>query len=99
MEKDWRLAQLETQPDLRGANFVRKPYTRYREGWEHDHCAACWGKLAEPENIPDALHEGYATSSDYARGENYEWICVPCFEAFASDMGWTDATSHPSSFG
>jgi hypothetical protein len=56
-----------------------------------DHCAACWATLTEPgiegENF---LHEGYATTAEYVRGAEYEWVCVPCFERFGADMAWVD---------
>lgn len=97
MAKDWRLEQLETQPELRGIAFVRKPYRAYREGWDHDHCAGCWAKLAEmgsPDG--DVLNEGYATTAEYVHGADYEWVCAVCFEAFAEEMGWLDATPIPA---
>jgi hypothetical protein len=98
MTKDWRLEHLETQPALCGVTFVRKTYRAYREGWTHDHCAACWATLAEiaaPEG-GDAFHEGYATTADYVHGEDYEWVCPVCFEAFAEELGWVDATPVPA---
>ena len=93
MEKDWRLEHLETQPYLRGVSFVRKPYRAYRLGWDHDHCVACWATLAEPGvAAADDFQEGYATTSSFVRGEDYDWVCPPCFEAFAVEMGWIDET-------
>jgi len=93
MAKDWRLEHLETQPELRGVDFVRKPYRIYREGGDHDHCAACWTKLAEPGSADaDTLNEGFATTAEYVHGKDYEWLCPVCFEAFADEMGWVDAT-------
>ena len=41
----------------------------------------------------DVLHEGYATTTEFARGADYEWVCAECFEAFAGEMDWTDATT------
>jgi hypothetical protein len=93
MTKDWRLAHLETQPFLRGVSFVRKTYREYRPGWDHDHCFACWAKLAEAKmEGPDIVHEGYATTADFVRGADYEWVCVPCFNQFCEAMAWKDAT-------
>jgi hypothetical protein len=86
--KDHRIEHLETQPYLRGVEFVRKPYRVYREGWEHDHCVACWATLAEAGSAEDALYEGYATTASFERGAEYEWVCVPCFESFAAVMDW-----------
>jgi hypothetical protein len=90
--KDWRLEQLEAYPHLRGVAFVRKPYRAYSPRWDHDHCAACWAKLATWDFIPDALHEGYATTRDYVKGADYIWVCVPCFDEFREIMSWEDVT-------
>jgi hypothetical protein len=91
--KDWRLQHLEHQPYLRGVSFIRKTYRAYRPGWEHDHCAACWQEFVEPGVEADgAIHEGYATTDDYEKGAEYDWVCPACFEAFASDMDWRDLT-------
>ena len=93
MSKDWRLERLEDEEQLRGASFVRKAYRRYSPEWDHDHCAACWQKLAEPDlGVEDAIHEGYATTDDYFRGADYEWVCPTCFETFGGVMGWRDVT-------
>jgi len=95
MAKDWRLENLETNPDLLGAKFVRKPYRAYRPDWEHDHCAGCWARLIEPgveiEGEP-SLHEGYAVTEEYPRGADYEWVCPSCFAEFGQDMGFVDVT-------
>jgi hypothetical protein len=59
MTRDWRLEHLETQSHLRGVTFVRKPYAAPRPGWDHDHCVACWAKLAEPNAVAvNAVHDG-----------------------------------------
>ena len=93
MTKDWRLERLEAQEYLRGVTFVQKTYRAYSSAWEHDHCVACWQKLTEPDaGAEDAVHEGSATTDEYPRGAEYEWVCVPCFELFAGHMGWRDAT-------
>jgi hypothetical protein len=71
---------------------MRKPYATYRPGWDHDHCAACNKKLAEPGiEGADVVHEGYATTSDYEKGADYEWVCVECFCDFKDDMSWMEA--------
>jgi hypothetical protein len=94
MSDDWRADVLETLPYLRGQSFVRKPYRAYRADWEHDHCAVCGVKLMEPAaEAEDVLHEGYATTSDYRHGEDYEWVCAECFAASSDVMGWKDATA------
>src|SRR5688500_8893495 len=93
MTKDWRLEQLEPLPFLRGVRFVRKPYRQYRSDWDHDHCVACWTKLAEPDvEGADVVHEGYATTAAFVRGCDYEWVCVPCFQLFRHEMQWVDVT-------
>lgn len=97
MSKDWRLERLESQEYLRGVSFARKMYRAYRPEWEHDHCAACWQKLVELGGTAEgAVHEGYATTAEYDRGAEYEWVCVPCFEAFAHEMDWRDVTKRIS---
>ena len=85
---------LETVPQLRGVSFVLKSYKKYRPGWDHDHCAVCGLKLmaAGPEG-DDIIHEGFATTSDYEWGEDYEWVCPDCFVASKDVMDWTDATA------
>lgn len=94
MVNDWRSEILETIPYLRGQSFVRKPYTAYRQDWEHDHCAVCGVTLAEVTvEGEDIIHEGYATTSDYEHGEDYEWVCDECFSASKDVMGWRDVTT------
>jgi hypothetical protein len=79
--------------DLRGVDLERKPYRPYRADWDHDHCAACSAKLMEPGTAVEGVqHEGYATTASYVRGAEYQWVCVECFELFASEMGWRDVT-------
>jgi hypothetical protein len=89
--KDWRLRHLETQPYLRGVAFIRKPYKAYSPGWGHDHCVACWVTLAEPGiKGADIIHEGYATTADFVRGADYDWVCPECFELFREPMLWKE---------
>jgi len=78
-ENDWRLQGQETY--LKGVQLWWKTYTRYSESWEHDHCEFCWAKFMV-EDVPDVLHEGYATE------DNYRWICEQCFEDFKDLFGW-----------
>src|SRR5689334_3373700 len=77
-EQDWRLEHLKTQPYLRGVSWARKTYRMPSPTWDHDHCVACWAKFAEEHIVPDSLREGYATTEDYPRGAEYEWVCIPC---------------------
>jgi hypothetical protein len=93
MPDEWRAEMLETLPYLRTQSFVRKPYKAYRPGWEHDHCAVCGVKLMEPSaKVDGTLHEGYATTSDYQHGEDYEWVCAACFTASKDEMGWAEVS-------
>jgi hypothetical protein len=97
MSKDWRLVNLADRPSLQGVAFVRKPYRAYRAGWEHDHCVACNVTLAEPEiKGEDIIHQGYATTSSYVRGADYEWVCQPCFAAFQAIMDWRVVKAEPT---
>jgi hypothetical protein len=96
---DWRLEHLETQPYLRDAAFVRKPYRAPRADWDHDHCDACWAKLSEVE-VPGEVtqNEGFATTVVYSKGADservcVEWVCVECFALFRNEMGWVEG--HP----
>lgn len=91
MQDDWRLEHLRTQPYLRGVRFQRKQYKAYRPGWEHDHCVGCWAKFAEYESDSEPIeHEGYSTCSDYQHGEDYDWVCLTCFDLFRTEMGWSE---------
>ena len=93
MAEDWRRDVLETLPYLRGQSFARKPYKAYRADWEHDHCAVCGVKLMEPGvDGEDIKHEGYAITSEYQHGGDYEWVCAECFAASQDVMDWKDAT-------
>jgi len=38
------------------------------------------------ENDADALHEGYATGSDYKLGARYEWLCEQCFSDLKDEL-------------
>ena len=78
-QNDWRLQGQEKY--LKCISLWWKKYTRYREGWEHDHCQFCWAKFME-EDDPDVLHEGYASD------DNYRWICSECFEDFKELFEW-----------
>jgi hypothetical protein len=54
---DWRLETGE-EPWMHGA---RLRWTRYRpptDDWDHDHCALCWAKFMDREDV-DAVREGY----------------------------------------
>ena len=86
----WRIDNSRRQR-LEGLTLHFRRYQRWREDWDHDHCAACWAKFAEAKDIPDALHEGYATGPDFHKGEAYEWVCPACFKDLAGMLGWKAA--------
>jgi hypothetical protein len=69
-DKKWRIDNVS---HLKGLRLQFRRYSRWSESWDHDHCAACWVKLAESEG-PDVQHEGYATCEDYPKGACYEWV-------------------------
>jgi hypothetical protein len=93
--KQWRI---DNASHLKGVRLQFRRYARWSQSWDHDHCSACWAKLAEAE-IPDAEHEGYATCDDYRRGTGYEWVCGTCFDDLKDDMGWTLSSETPSGTG
>ena len=91
MSKDWRLERLERESNLHGLRFHRKAYTAPSAVWDHDHCEACWARLAVPNSpYTDAEREGFTTCEDASRGAGYNWVCVRCFELFREDMQWKE---------
>jgi hypothetical protein len=34
------------------------------------------------------LNEGYPVTADYKHGEDYEWICLDCFQALNEQLQW-----------
>jgi hypothetical protein len=84
-EDDWRL--LNAKRTLDGATFRLKEYRAPRPDWDHDHCTGCWAKFAEID-APDILHQGYAVTGDHKHGEDYEWVCVECFDALKDQLNW-----------
>jgi hypothetical protein len=83
---DWRIHNCRL---LRGLTLRRKPYRKWSERWDHDHCAACWARFAEVDG-PEIRHEGYATCEDYKLGADYDWVCVGCFSELRDEMGWVE---------
>ncbi len=80
-DSDWRLQGQEKY--LQGVTLMRRTYRRYAKNpdWDHDHCVFCTATFMV-EDIPDVLHEGYATTNDY------HWICETCFQDFEQMFGW-----------
>lgn len=53
----------------------------------------CGAKVMEPSaKVDGTIHEGYAATSDYGHGEDYERVCAECFSASKDMMGWIDAS-------
>ena len=81
-EDDWRLVFAKR---LEGASFCWKKWYPWSDTWDHDHCAGCGAKFCVGDGC---LTEGYAVTSDYELGEDYEWVCSSCFEALKDNLGW-----------
>lgn len=76
-KKDWRnMGQLDY---LFGETLKFADYSEF--SGDHEHCEFCSEKIA---NLPDALHEGYCTTSTKYR----YWICASCFEDFKDLFEW-----------
>ncbi len=82
---DWRLMNAE---HLRSLSFELKPYQRWSENWDHDHCAACFAKFAQTDVSEDALHVGWAAGEDHPHGAADDWICEDCFSELSVVPGW-----------
>jgi hypothetical protein len=92
---DWRLGGND---HLQGVAFTWKPYRAWSQTWEHDHCALCWATFMDPnfsedhrrfiEEHPDVLTEGYATTSEFKHGAEYDWVCKQCFDDFVDLYQW-----------
>jgi hypothetical protein len=77
--KDWRLTNQERY--LKGVALRWRKYQPANPSNDHDHCEFCYSKFMV-QNLPDVLHEGYATE------DSYRWICKPCFEDFKELFQW-----------
>jgi hypothetical protein len=77
---DWRLQGQERW--LSSATLFWRSWRESRPGWDHDHCAFCWKKIA-PIDMPDTLHEGYTTDDEYY------WVCASCAADFTLRFGFT----------
>ena len=85
MSDDWRI---DNARHLKGLTLHFRQWKRPRPDWDHDHCAACYVKLADFD-APDVQRSGYATGADYPKGAGYEWVCVECFRDLKEAMGWS----------
>jgi hypothetical protein len=84
--KQWRI---DNAKRLHGLKLQLRPYAVWSRDWDHDHCAACWGKYSESGDS-GVLREGYATGLDYTKGAGYEWVCQQCFAELKTEMSWTE---------
>jgi len=84
-DNGWRL---ENAKHLKGRTLALKRYFRPNENWDHDHCVACWAKVAEFEG-QEIIHEGYVTLPDNSKNDRYQWwICPECFSDLSMTLGW-----------
>lgn len=77
-QDDWRRQGQEKY--LKGLELVRRDYSPYRQGWDHDHCEFCGKKFSLSNGD---LNFGYSTE------DGYHWICEQCFVDFKGEFGWT----------
>lgn len=75
---DWRLQGQEKY--LKDLMLFHRNYEPCRAGWDHDHCEFCGAKFW--------LIEDGVLKSGYATGDNYHWICEPCFADFREMFSW-----------
>ena len=59
---DWRLETRE-EPWMYDARLRWERYRAPTPDWDHDHCALCWAKFSDADNI-EALREGYVARAD-----------------------------------
>jgi hypothetical protein len=91
---NWRL---DNARHLARATRHWRPYNRWSETRDHDHCAACWAKFTETA-CPDTFQHEYATGDDHPNGARYDWVCRTCFDDLKSALKWTSPdTSQTSS--
>ena len=69
--------------EYRGWTFTLKPYWRWSESWDHDHCISCGQAIAEPGLRADAISVDYGVSELHPRGADYEWLCPDCARVLA----------------
>ena len=79
--RSWRRCTFEPGPAveqrvdgarvLRRASVVDPDASTVADGWDHEHCALCWGKISRSANGGDV---------GYSDGDN--WLCIECFEQY-----------------
>jgi hypothetical protein len=76
---------------LRGYVFEFSEYCERRFNSGHDHCSACWRKIAE-YSAADVRNEGYVTRytiPDNSGAWQWNWVCEKCFQDLQAKMNWT----------
>ena len=82
-QPDWRR---ESARRLDGFTLHHRPYQRWSEAWDHNHCEACWATFSL--EVPNGLRQGYAPGADDPFGACYSWVCETCVSELAADCGW-----------
>jgi hypothetical protein len=83
MAEDWRLS-LASPPEFYARfTWMHKPWTKTREGWDHDHCEFCRAKISDAV-VEGGLAQGWASDNDYY------WVCDPCFTEFRETFKWNE---------
>ncbi len=90
MKEDWRIANCF---NLTGLPLRHKQWTQYRQGWDHDHCEACFATFAALEGA-DYLKEGFTTTEEHPRGAMYHWVCNTCFSELRNKLKWYEASKN-----
>lgn len=78
LEGDWRYRGQDKW--LAGKAFIRRPYSEYRPGCDHDHCEFCCKKFS--------LSNDYEQTG-YSCDDNYHWVCDDCFQDFRGTFRWS----------
>lgn len=76
---------------LFGSAFTQKPYRKWSDNWDHDHCEVCWRTIAEFEG-DNIIRAGYASTATEKWKADYHWICPECFERHREHMRWAVVT-------
>ncbi len=78
---DWRLTNQENYLKNKELTFQRWEKLKGSTS-DHDHCAFCFAKFTDRDDIKDSLQEGYCTK------DRYHWICEKCFGDFKDRFNW-----------
>ena len=70
-DDDWRLPG---HGGLQGVSVRWKPYRRWGETWDRDHCQFCWVEFMEADNLyrdRKTQPEGYAVAAHAYKGMRF----------------------------